>query len=73
MAAIHMERASDFRELATWVACTGALFVAADRINNRDSDGRFALGIASFTMAAYVGINGAAVRHDRKASRLLHQ
>lgn len=72
LASVEMERAADFRELSVWVACTGALFVAADRINNRDSDGSFAMGVASVSLAAYVGLNGIAIRRDRRAARLLH-
>jgi hypothetical protein len=72
LASVEMDRASELREVAVWVACASALFIASDRINNRDSDGSFAAGVATFGVAGYVGLNALAIRHDKRAARLLH-
>ena len=72
LAAVELDRAAELRSVATWTVCAGALFIASDKINNRDADGSYALAVGSFSFAAYIGLNALAVRHDRRAARLLH-
>lgn len=71
-AAHEMDRAAEWRTLATFMIASGAVVVASDRINNRDGNWGFAAGAAVFSFGTYVALNSMGDRHDRRAARLLH-
>jgi len=72
LAGWEMDRAAEWRSLATFMIASGAGIIAADRINNRDGSWSFAAGVAVFSFGTYVTLNSMGDRHDRRAARLLH-
>lgn len=69
MAAVHMERAADFRDAGLYTALFGGAITAIAFADNPTS-GRVCLAL---TVGGVYALGLVSNGHDRKAARLLHQ
>jgi hypothetical protein len=73
MAADQMGKAAWSRNTSGWVLLFGGLFTAIASDRSGKYDERLPIGLGAITAAGFVTLTIKGSKHDRRASKLLHQ